>query len=165
MATSSEDSRLRDLKYASGLGGGEERIKAQHAKGKLTARERVDLLLDKGSFTELDRFVAPRGRDINDSGVQDQAMGDGVVTGYGTIDRRLVYVFSQDFTVIGGSLGEAHAEKICKVIDLAMKNGAPVIGLNDSAARASRKASFRSGGTPISSSATRWRQESCRRSA
>jgi len=132
MAHQAKVSRLRDLKYASGLGGGEERIKAQHAKGKLTARERIDLLLDKGSFTELDRFVLQRGGAVGDAGAAEQALGDGVVTGYGTIDRRLVYVFSQDFTVIGGSLGEAHAEKICKVMDLAMKNGAPVIGLNDS---------------------------------
>jgi propionyl-CoA carboxylase beta chain len=122
--------RLRDMKYASGLGGGEERIKAQHAKGKLTARERIELLLDKGSFTELDRFVTHRSTDF---GMADQrALGDGVVTGYGTIDRRMVYVFSQDFTVFGGSLGEAHAEKICKVMDLAMTNGAPIIGINDS---------------------------------
>ena len=132
MAHQAKISRLRDLKYVSGLGGGEERIKTQHAKGKLTARERIDLLLDKGSFTELDRFVVQRGGESTDLGAAGQAMGDGVVTGYGTIDRRLVYVFSQDFTVIGGSLGEAHAEKICKVMDLAMKNGAPVIGLNDS---------------------------------
>ena len=89
------------MKYASGLGGGEERIKAQHAKGKLTARERLELLLDKGSFVELDRFVTHRGGDF---GMADQVLGDGVVTGYGTIDRRLVYVFSQDFTVFGGSL-------------------------------------------------------------
>ncbi len=121
--------RLRQQKYLSSLGGGEARIKQQHAKGKLTARERVELLLDKGSFVELDRFVTPR----EGSYAADQRfLGDGVVTGYGTIDRRLVYVFSQDFTVFGGSLSEAHAAKICKVMDLAMKNGAPVIGLNDS---------------------------------
>ncbi len=122
--------RLREMKYLSGLGGGEERIKQQHAKGKLTARERIELLLDKGSFVEIDRFVTHRWHEF---GMADQKiLGDGVVTGYGTIDRRLVYVFSQDFTVFGGSLGEAHAEKICKIMDLAMKNGAPVIGLNDS---------------------------------
>jgi len=121
---------LRDLKYRSSLGGGEERIRKQHAKGKLTARERVELLLDKGSFVELDRFVTHRCQDF---GMEEQRiLGDGVVTGYGTIDRRLVYVFSQDFTVFGGSLSEAHAEKICKVLDLALKNGAPVIGLTDS---------------------------------
>jgi propionyl-CoA carboxylase beta chain len=136
--------RLRELKYASGLGGGEERIKAQHAKGKLTARERLDLLLDKGSFMELDRFVIQRGGDVSD--LEGQTLGDGVVTGYGTIDRRLVYVFSQDFTVVGGSLGEAHAEKICKIMDLAMKNGAPVIGLNDSGGARIQEGVFPLGG-------------------
>jgi acetyl-CoA carboxylase carboxyltransferase component len=122
--------RLREMKYRSGLGGGEERIKQQHTKGKLTARERVELLLDKGSFVELDRFVTHRCTDFNMA--EQQFLGDGVVTGYGTIDRRLVYVFSQDFTVFGGSLSETQAEKICKVMELAMKSGAPVIGLNDS---------------------------------
>ena len=122
--------RLREMKYRSGLGGGEDRIKQQHKKGKLTARERVELLLDKGSFVELDRFVTHRSHDF---GMADQQiLGDGVVTGYGTIDRRLVYVYSQDFTVFGGSLSETQAEKICKIMDLAMKNGAPVVGLNDS---------------------------------
>ena len=122
--------RLRDLKYQSSLGGGETRIKQQHAKGKLTARERLELLLDKGSFVELDRFVTHRSHDFGAE--QQRFLGDGVVTGYGTLDKRLVYVFSQDFTVFGGALSEAHAEKICKVLDLAMKNGAPIIGLNDS---------------------------------
>jgi propionyl-CoA carboxylase beta chain len=122
--------RLREMKYRSGLGGGEDRIKQQHKKGKLTARERVELLLDKGSFVELDRFVTHRSHDF---GMADQQiLGDGVVTGYGTIDRRLVYVYSQDFTVFGGSLSETQAEKICKIMDLAMKIGAPVVGLNDS---------------------------------
>ncbi len=111
-------------------GGGEERIKKQHKKGKLTARERVELLLDKGSFQELGRFVTHRSQDFGlDKNIP---LGDGVVTGYGTINGRLVYVFSQDFTIFGGSLAEAHAEKIVKIMDLAMKNGAPVIGLNDS---------------------------------
>jgi len=111
-------------------GGGERRVQAQHEKGKLSARERLDLLLDEGSFVELDRFVVHRSSDF---GLQDEKyFGDGVVTGYGRIDGRLVYVFSQDFTVFGGSLSEAFAEKICKVMDLAMRNGAPVIGLNDS---------------------------------
>ena len=122
--------RLREMKYVSGLGGGEERIKQQHAKGKLTARERIELLLDKGSFVELDRFVTHRSYDF---GMDEQRiLGDGLVTGYGTVDRRLVYVYSQDFTVFGGSLSETQAEKICKIMDLALKNGAPVIGLNDS---------------------------------
>ncbi|MBW8770524.1 MAG: acyl-CoA carboxylase subunit beta [Gemmatimonadetes bacterium] len=112
------------------LGGGRPRLEAQHAKGKLTARERLDLLLDEGSFVELDRFVVHRSHDF---GLEEQVVyGDGVVTGHGRIDGRLVYVFSQDFTVFGGSLSEAFAEKICKVMDLAIRNGAPVIGLNDS---------------------------------
>ncbi|HEX2218679.1 MAG TPA: acyl-CoA carboxylase subunit beta [Gemmatimonadales bacterium] len=111
-------------------GGGPTRVAQQHKKGKLTARERLDLLLDEGSFVELDRFVTHRSTDF---GLDRQVVpGDGVVTGYGRIDGRLVYVFSQDFTVFGGSLSEAHAEKICKVMDLAVRNGAPVIGLNDS---------------------------------
>jgi propionyl-CoA carboxylase beta chain len=111
-------------------GGGAERLEAQHAKGKLSARERIDLLLDEGSFVELDRFVVHRSHDF---GLEKQRVyGDGVVTGYGRIDGRLVYVFSQDFTVFGGSLSEAFAEKIVKVMDLAIRNGAPVIGLNDS---------------------------------
>ncbi len=111
-------------------GGGEERIASQHKKGKLTARERIHFLLDKGSFEEIGSFVKHRSVDF---GMEKQHIpGDGVVTGYGTIDGRLVYVFSQDFTVFGGSLSETHAEKICKIMDMAMKNGAPVIGLNDS---------------------------------
>src|SRR5579864_5358586 len=121
---------LHSLKEAALLGGGTKRIEAQHKKGKLTARERLDLLLDPGTFNELDMFVTHRSTDF---GLDEQKiLGDGVVTGYGQIEGRLVYVFSQDFTVFGGSLSEAHAEKICKIMDLAMKNGAPVIGLNDS---------------------------------
>ncbi|MGB0525214.1 MAG: acyl-CoA carboxylase subunit beta [Flammeovirgaceae bacterium] len=112
------------------LGGGEKRIESQHKKGKLTARERIELLLDEGSFEEIGKFVMHRCKDFGLD--QQYYLGDGVVTGYGTIAGRLVYVFSQDFTVFGGSLSEAHAEKICKIMDLAMKNGAPVIGLNDS---------------------------------
>jgi propionyl-CoA carboxylase beta chain len=112
------------------LGGGKERIEAQHKKGKLTARERLDLLLDEGSFEEIGRFVMHRSKDFGLD--KEYYLGDGVVTGYGTIDGRLVYVFSQDFTVFGGSLSETHAEKIVKIMDLALKNGAPVIGLNDS---------------------------------
>ena len=122
--------RLHRKQAEAEQGGGSERIARQHAKGKLTARERLDLLLDEGSFVELDRFVTHR---TTDFGLEDQrVLGDGVVTGYGRIDGRLVYVFSQDFTVFGGSLSEAHAEKICKVLDLAVRNGAPMIGLNDS---------------------------------
>ncbi|NOZ47795.1 MAG: acyl-CoA carboxylase subunit beta [Chlorobi bacterium] len=112
------------------LGGGKDRIESQHSKGKLTARERIKLLLDEDSFQELGMFVTHR---TNDFGMSAQKfLGDGVVTGYGTVDGRLVYVFSQDFTIFGGSLSEAYAEKIVKIMDLAMKNGAPVIGLNDS---------------------------------
>jgi len=112
------------------LGGGEKRIQAQHAKGKLTARERIELLLDAGTFEEWDMFVEHR---CHDFGMGEQTVpGDGVVTGYGMINGRLVFVFSQDFTVLGGSLSEAHAEKICKIMDQALKVGAPVIGLNDS---------------------------------
>ena len=111
-------------------GGGPERIAQQHKKGKLSARERLDLLLDPGSFTELDRFVTHRCTDFGLAA--QQYPGDGVVTGHGRIDGRLVYVFSQDFTVFGGSLSETHAQKICKVMDLAVRNGAPIIGLNDS---------------------------------
>ncbi|HEY9166122.1 MAG TPA: acyl-CoA carboxylase subunit beta [Candidatus Kryptonia bacterium] len=112
------------------LGGGQKRIDDQHAKGKLTARERLQILLDENSFVELDMFVKHRSHDF---GLQDQRVaGDGVVTGYGKIDGRQVMVYSQDFTVFGGSLSEAHAEKICKVMDLAMKTGVPIIGLNDS---------------------------------
>ena len=121
---------LREIKAKSRLGGGEERIAAQHARGRLIARERIDLLLDKGSFREVDAFVVHR---TNDFGLDQQKyLADSVITGWGTIDGRLVYVFSQDFTVFGGSLGEVHAEKVCKLMDMAMKNGAPVIGLNDS---------------------------------
>ncbi|MEZ4952683.1 MAG: acyl-CoA carboxylase subunit beta [Saprospiraceae bacterium] len=112
------------------LGGGEKRIEKQHEKGKLTARERIHFLLDDGSFEEIGMLVTHRTKDF---GMENQKfLGDGVVTGYGTVHGRLVYVFAQDFTVFGGSLSETHAEKICKIMDLAMKNGAPVIGLNDS---------------------------------
>jgi len=126
-STIAELDRRRDAARA---GGGEKRVAAQHAKGKLTARERLDVLLDEGSFEELDMFVE---HNCVDFGMQDQVVpGDGVVTGSGTINGRLVFVFSQDFTVFGGSLSERHAQKICKIMDMAMKVGAPVIGLNDS---------------------------------
>jgi propionyl-CoA carboxylase beta chain len=122
--------RLDALRREAELGGGEERIRAQHARGKLSARERLDLLLDDGTFVELDRFVTGRGEAFG--GDDRRFLGDGVVVGYGAIHGRLVYVFSQDFTVYGGSLAEAHAGKIVKILDLALKNGAPVVGLNDS---------------------------------
>src|SRR3954466_10769280 len=122
--------RLEEKRAAARAGGGERRVQAQHAKGRLTARERIELLLDADSFEEWDMFVEHRSVDF---GMAEQRVpGDGVVTGYGTVNGRLVFVFSQDFTVFGGSLSEAHAEKICKVMDQAMKVGAPVIGLNDS---------------------------------
>jgi len=120
---------LRQRREQAQLGGGQKRIDQQHAKGKLTARERIDLLLDEGSFQELGVFVTPRTPGVTG---KQSLYGDGVITGYGTINGRLVYVFSQDFTVFGGSLGEAHAEKICRLMDHALKNGAPLIGLNDS---------------------------------
>ena len=121
---------LHNKKEAAKLGGGAKRIDAQHKKGKLSARERVHFLLDPDSFEEIGALVTHRSVDF---GLEnEQYLGDGVVTGYGTINGRLVYVFSQDFTVFGGSLSETHAEKICKIMDLAMKNGAPCIGLNDS---------------------------------
>jgi len=120
------DAKIEEAK----LGGGEKRIESQHKKGKLTARERIHFLLDDGSFQEMGMLVTHRSTNFGLE--KTKFLGDGVVTGYGNINGRLVYVFSQDFTVLGGSLAEAHAEKICKVMDMAMKNGAPVIGLNDS---------------------------------
>ncbi|HEY0770039.1 MAG TPA: carboxyl transferase domain-containing protein, partial [Sphingobacteriaceae bacterium] len=122
--------QLQDKRNEALRGGGEARIESQHKKGKLTARERLHFLLDEGSFEEIGMLVTHRSTDF---GMQNEKYpGDGVVTGYGTINGRLVYVFSQDFTVFGGSLSETHAEKIIKIMDLAMKNGAPVVGLNDS---------------------------------
>ena len=130
MSNNPKTKRLHDLKARSRLGGGQERIEAQHKRSRLTARERVDLLLDKGSFREVDAFVVHR---TSDFGLEQQKyLADSVITGWGTIAGRLVYVFSQDATVFGGSLGEVHAEKVCKIMDMALKNGAPVIGLNDS---------------------------------
>src|ERR1700736_4401476 len=115
---------------AAARGGGPERIARQHAAGKLTARERVELLLDPASFVEIDALVTHRCRDFGMA--EQQVPGDGVVCGYGTVDGRLVYLFAQDFTVVGGLLSETNARKICKVMDLALANGAPLIGLNDS---------------------------------
>src|ERR1043165_8368597 len=121
---------LEARRAAGRLGGGQRRIDAQHGKGKLTARERLEVLLDPGSFEEYDMFVTHRAVDF---GMEKTIIpGDGVVTGWGTINGRLTYVFSQDFTVFGGSLSETHAQKICKIMDLAVQNGAPLIGLNDS---------------------------------
>ena len=130
MDRQSRRDKLQSKRNEASLGGGEKRIESQHSKGKLTARERLEYLLDKGSFEEIGAFVKHRSTDFGLD--KKHFLGDGVVTGYGTIEGRLVYVFSQDFTVFGGSLSETHAEKICKIMDMAMKNGAPVIGLNDS---------------------------------
>jgi len=122
--------KLEEMRAQAQLGGGQERIDRQHAKGKLTARERIEQLLDSGTFRELDMFATHRTVGF---GIEEQKyLSDSVVTGWGKIDGRLVYIFSQDFTVYGGSLGEVHAEKVCKIMDLAIKNGAPVIGINDS---------------------------------
>ncbi|MGI5862059.1 MAG: acyl-CoA carboxylase subunit beta [Myxococcales bacterium] len=130
MTTPERLKQLQESRAQAQLGGGKDRQDAQHAKGKMTARERIEKLLDKGSFRELDMFVTHR---TTDFGMDTKKfLSDSVVTGWGTIDGRTVYVYAQDFTVFGGSLGEVHSEKICKVMDLAMKNGAPVIGLNDS---------------------------------
>ncbi len=129
----SMDKKIAELKkkrQTAKLGGGQANIEKQHAKGKLTARERIDLLLDKGTFTEMDMFALHNNTDFGME--KKKILGDGVVTGYGNVNGRLVYVFSQDFTVFGGSLGWKFAEKICKIMDLAMQNGAPIIGLNDS---------------------------------
>ncbi len=121
--------QLREMQKKASLGGGEKKIQQQHSKGKLTARERMHLLFDEGTFREVDRYVVPQG--YAELGLEP-VLGDGVVTGYGNVHGRLVYAFSQDFTVYGGSLAEFHGQKICKIMDLAMKNGAPVVGLNDS---------------------------------
>jgi acetyl-CoA carboxylase carboxyltransferase component len=130
MTVDPKTEKLHDMRAQARLGGGQARIDRQHSQGKLTARERIEKLLDPGTFRELDMFVAHRTAAF---GIEDQKyLSDSVVTGWGKIDGRVAYVFSQDFTVFGGSLGEVHAEKVCKVMDLAMKNGAPVIGLNDS---------------------------------
>src|SRR3954453_8442009 len=121
---------LREKIEEGKLGGGLDRIETQHKKGKLTARERIELLMDPGSFEEIGALVVHRTIDFGMN--EQQYYGDGVLTGYGAVHGRLVYVFAQDFTVFGGALSETHAEKICKIMDLAMKTGAPLIGLNDS---------------------------------
>jgi len=130
MTSNPKVQQLQELREKGKLGGGEARIEKQHEKGKLTARERIDLLVDKGTFEEIDAFVTHRSTAFGLD--KKQILGDGVVTGFGKIHGDPVYIFSQDFTVFGGSLSETHAEKICKIMDLAMKNGVPVIGLNDS---------------------------------
>lgn len=130
MSTAAKLAKLEELKARIEAGGGEKMIAKQHGLGKLTARQRIEKLLDEGSFTEIDKFVTHRCNNFDMA--EKEAPGDGVVTGYGTIDGRLVFIYAQDFTVLGGSLGEMHAAKICKVMDLAMKAGAPCLGLNDS---------------------------------
>ena len=125
---------LRAMRTRAMGGGGQDKIDRQHAKGKLTARERLDLLLDQGSFTELEPFV------VQQNVPEDEAvLGDGVVTGYGTVEGRTIYVYAQDFTVMGGALGEMHSRKICRVMDLAAANGCPIVGLIDRAARIRRR--------------------------
>src|SRR5438876_9382966 len=137
---------LERRKRESELGGGDARIQRQHNEGKLTARERVALLFDPGSFQELDQLVVHRNTDF---GMEKQRVpGDGVVTGYGTVLGRLVYAFAQDFTVFGGSLSETHAAKIIKIMDLAMENGAPIIGLNDSGGASIQEVGVLIGGYP-----------------
>src|SRR4051794_22687592 len=130
MPTLEKLKQLEEMESLALKGGGDDRIAKQHAAGKLTARERIELLLDPGTFVELDKFVTHRCADFGME--QQKILGDGVVTGYGTVNGRQVFVFAQDFTVFGGSLSGAYATKICKVMDLAMRTGAPVIGLNDS---------------------------------
>ena len=125
-----KNQELANKTAESKIGGGQKRIDSQHKKGKLTARERIELLLDTNSFEEIGGLVTHRSTNFGLE--KTKFLGDGVVTGYGTVDGRLIYVYSQDFTVLGGSLAEAHAEKICKIMDLAMQNGVPIIGLNDS---------------------------------
>ena len=132
---------LQQKESEAAVGGGQKRIDKQHQKGKLTARERIHFLLDENSFEEIGMLVTHRSTDFGME--KQQFYGDGVVTGYGTVNGRLIYVFAQDFTVFGGSLSETHAEKICKIMDLAMKNGAPLIGLNDSGGARIRRVSNR----------------------
>ena len=142
--------KLEEMERSAALGGGQARIDKQHDQGKWTARERIDALLDPGSFVELDKFVVHQCRDFDME--KNQVLGDGVVTGFGRIEGRLVYVFAQDFTVFGGSLSSAYARKICKIMDLATRNGAPVIGLNDSGGARTKRGSRVSLGMQIFSS-------------
>src|SRR3954465_10826983 len=130
LASLSPRDKLAALDAQAGLGGGQERIDKQHQEGKLTGRERIELLLDPGSFIELDKFKTHRADDFGMSA--KKILGDGVITGYGTVAGRQIFPFAQDFTVFGGSLAGAYAEKICKVMDLAVSTGCPVVGLNDS---------------------------------
>ena len=145
---------LIELREKARLGGGEKRIESQHLEGKYTARERIAMLLDEGSFEEFDMFVEHR---CHNFGMENKkVLGDGVVTGYGTIDGRLVYIYAQDFTVFGGSLSEMHAMKICKIMDQAMKMGAPLIGINDSGGARIKKESMHWQDMPKFFNATFW---------
>ena len=155
--------KLEESRALAHQGGGEKRNAAQHSKGKLTARERVELLLDEGSFEEFDMFKTHR---CTDFGMEKQKpAGDGVITGWGTVNGRMVYVFSQDFTVLGGSVSATHAEKICKIMDMAVQNGAPVIGINDSGGARIQEASTVLRATGKSLNAILWPQALCLRSA
>ena len=150
--------KLRELKEEAKSGGGEKKLKAQHDKGKLSARERIELLVDEGTFDEIDMFVKHRSTDF---GLDKQKYpGDGVITGFAKINKRPVALFSQDFTVFGGSLSEAHAEKICKIMDMALKNGIPVIGLNDSGG-ARDVPGPRAQGRPVPVPRRRWHRVVC----
>ena len=151
--------QLDDLRVKALKGGGSGRIQKQHNKGKLSARERLDVLLDNGSFTELDMFVQHRSNDFGMD--KNRILTDGVITGYGTIDGRQVMVYSQDFTIFGGSLSEAFAEKICKVMDMALKMGIPIIGLNDSGGARIQEGVVSLGDMPIFSLKIRWHLELC----
>ena len=154
---------LSERRQTARLGGGQTRLDSQHAKGKLSARERIELLLDEGSFEEFDMFVAHRCADF---GMEDQRpAGDGVVTGWGTINGRMVYVFSQDFTVLGGSVSATHAQKICKIQDMAIQNGAPIIGLNDSGGARIQEGVDALAGYAEIFQRTSWPLASCRRLA
>ena len=151
---------LREKQALAQLGGGQDRIDSQHSKGKMTARERLHFLLDEGSFEEIGMFVTHRSHEF---GLERQKfLGDGVITGYGTIHGRTVYVFAQDFTVFGGSLAEMHAKKICRIMDMAMENGAPVIGLNDSGGARIQEGVVSLGAMPTFSTETHLRQVSSR---
>ncbi len=155
------EAKLEELRSAAILGGGASQIEKQHAKGKKTARERIEMFLDPGTFIETGLFVSHRATGFGME--SSHPATDGVVTGWGKVDGRVVYVFAQDFTILGGSLGEAHGRKIAQLMDLAYQNGSPLIGLNNSGARASRKAWIRWHPTVKFSSATRGLQVSSRR--
>ena len=161
MTVTSNFDKVRELNQKAEAGGGAQRAQRQHEQGKLLARERLDILLDSGSFVELDRF---RTHECSDFGMDQQKfLGDAVVTGFGAIDGRLVYAYSQDFTVFGGSLSGVVAEKICKVMDMAVKNGAPIIGINDSGGARIQEGVTSLAGYGKFFREMSWLQESCRK--